>query len=101
MALRIVWFLCITIGVGCLWQKGALAGEETEKTIKLEDKIMQIRDILTDRDEIPFDTLIKTSKSKGEVIIGFLALLELIKAQDIRVAQKGSFGPILIKKNKE
>ena len=71
-----------------------------QKSITLKDKIFQIKNILNKMDEVPFDSLMSTSNSKIEVIVGFLALLELIKGKEIQVAQCDSFGKIMIKKFK-
>jgi chromatin segregation and condensation protein Rec8/ScpA/Scc1 (kleisin family) len=38
--------------------------------------------------------------SKGDLIVTFLALLEMIRLKMVRVFQAGSFGPIRIYKSK-
>lgn len=72
-----------------------------EKTISLHDKIGQIKNILSSRSKISFHTLIKAAESKTEVIVGFLAMLELVKQQEIMVKQEGAFGDIIIERKKE
>ncbi len=61
-------------------------------------KIADIKDKLLTSDKIVFSELYSTDYSKSEVINTFLALLELLKTQIIKVRQEGTFEEIYIEK---
>jgi segregation and condensation protein A len=72
-------------------------GEELlEKTITLEEKMEQIQNLLSARKEILFIETLSDSKSRLELVVTFLAILELIKRQIVRVIQAQLFEPIKI-----
>ena len=62
----------------------------------VEEKIFEIRTILTVQDKIKFDELVGTDFTRGEVITLFMAMLELLKLQVINVHQEEMFGEIEI-----
>lgn len=64
--------------------------------IKVEDKIEEIMNILKIKKSIAFDELFKPRASKLEIIVTFLALLELLKLRVIKAYQERPFGKILI-----
>ncbi len=63
---------------------------------KIEDKMDYLKDVLVHSKNTTFTSIIKESKSKTEIIVTFLALLELIKLKDVRVVQHGNFGEIYL-----
>ncbi len=63
-------------------------------TIKIEDKIMAIEQMLLNRLKLSFNKVIISAKNKTEIIVSFLALLELIKQRNIAVIQDDLFGEI-------
>lgn len=63
---------------------------------KIEDKMDYLKDVLVHSKNPTFTSIIKESKSKTEIIVTFLALLELIKLKDVRVVQHGNFGEIYL-----
>lgn len=73
-----------------------------EKSLKLkisiEEKIKQIQKELSNRIQRNFWDITKKTKSKMDVIISFLALLELVKQKVIIVKQNQLYGDITIKK---
>jgi len=69
--------------------------------IKIEDKIGQILDLLKIKKSIVFDELFKPGVSKIEIIVTFLALLELLKLRVIKAYQERPFGKILINLEEE
>lgn len=69
-----------------------------EKTVSLHEKIRQIRDMIDRASRLSFRTLMKSSRSRMEVIVSFLALLELVKQKDVAVSQSGQFDDIAITK---
>lgn len=71
-----------------------------EKSIKLSERIQQIRDLIMKEACTSFNKLICDSKSKTERIISFLAILELTKQKFIQVDQDRLFDDISLKKIK-
>ncbi len=67
--------------------------------ISLEDKISQIQNFFKQNNEIDFFSLIKDDYDRHEVVLTFLAVLELLKQSFIRVQQHVLFGSIMIIKN--
>ncbi len=65
--------------------------------ITIEERIAQILEaIKLERSGLLFSSLFSGRSSKEDIIISFLALLELIKMKMIRVYQRAPFGPIEI-----
>ncbi len=64
--------------------------------ITLEEKVDQILKRLEKKDKISFSLLFKECLSKGELVVTFLALLELIKQKRVRVRQPKLFGEIAV-----
>lgn len=67
-------------------------------TISIQEKIQQIRDLIQKNIEIKFHTIVSKAKDKVEIIIHFLAVLELLKHRHIVVSQEKMFGEINIKR---
>ncbi|QEK13621.1 segregation/condensation protein A [Crassaminicella thermophila] len=67
--------------------------------ITIEDKIEQIKKIISKNTLLDFDQLFINSSDRSEVVVTFLALLELIKLKLIIVQQNKIFGNIIIKRN--
>lgn len=76
------------------WRK--LPEESIKLKISIEDKIKKIQEELSKRVRITFKEMIKKSSSKMDIIISFLALLELVKQKLATTAQDGAFGEIKI-----
>jgi segregation and condensation protein A len=70
-----------------------------KEAISIQDKIASLQDLLTDKIQTKMSDLIATAKDKTEVIVTFLALLELIKQRILIVDQEQIFSEIIIKKN--
>ena len=75
-----------------------LPEESLKLKISLEEKIKRIQKELSNRIRTTFQDLTKKNKSKTDIIISFLALLELIKQKLAIVEQKKAFGEINIHK---
>ncbi|MFC1662743.1 segregation and condensation protein A [Patescibacteria group bacterium] len=75
--------------------------EAVMRTVNIEEKINQIKNLIFDQSFVNFSTLLKTTKSKMDVIITFLALLELVKQRSVAVVQKDMFNEIEIQKEEE
>ena len=72
-----------------------------KKAISIQEKIEHLQGQLSDRVESKLSDLISTAKDKTEVIVTFLALLELIKQRVLSVEQEFMFSEIVIKRNQE
>lgn len=79
-------------------EKSKESKEIVKEVFTVEQKISSIKDTLISRDKLKFSELFLESASKDEVITTFMALLELIKMQVIRVSQDDIFSDIQIEK---
>lgn len=73
-----------------------LEEEVLERKIHIEEKIMHIQQILVDRISVSFSQVLSKACSKTEIIVSFLALLELMKQRSVSVDQTGLFAEIII-----
>lgn len=73
--------------------------ETIRRVFSLKEKIKEIQAVISQNSAIKFDCLIKKTSSKVEIIISFLALLELVKQRTVVVAQESSFEEIIISRN--
>ena len=73
--------------------KAALA-----KVVSLREKFVQIQQALEKQAHLNFYQLMQNSHDRSEIVITFLALLELVKQQTIVVKQEKSFQNITIEK---
>jgi len=82
-----------------IWKEFSSLGEtvieKIKKVIKIEEKIKHLLKILTRRTSSEFNQLI-TKKEKIEIIVTFLAVLQMFKEQLIIVEQQENFGEIKI-----
>ena len=76
------------------------AVEET-KTIErdrwtVEEKEFEIRTLIMQKEKMMFSEIVGKDFTRGEIITTFMALLELLKRQEISVEQEDQFGEIFI-----
>ena len=64
---------------------------ERKIEISLEDKREEIKTLCKKNKHISFRSILLKSKNKSEIIVTFLALLEMIKQKEIRVRQENNF----------
>ncbi len=64
-------------------------GRIEKETVRLQDKIEDIRRLIRKRKQFAFQTLLEEQIGKMDVIVTFLAVLELVKGSVIRVEQEG------------
>lgn len=81
--------------------KHRLEEGELEYKINLEEKITEIQQKLMKRLSYSFNKLAGNSASRTEVIVSFLAILELAKQRNVKLEQKGSFSDIMVTRNAE
>ncbi len=96
--------LAVAFGEFILKKKPLLKNLEEkviENKVNIEDKILAIERALVKRIKLSFSEFLIKAESRTEVIVSFLAILELIKQKDIDVFQNDLFTEILIMKNKK
>lgn len=71
-------------------------GKIEMEEVSLPEKITYVSTTVKKRKKCSFRQLLEESKSKVEVIVSFLAILELIKVGEIEVRQDTTFGDIYI-----
>ncbi|MBB6716206.1 segregation/condensation protein A [Clostridium gasigenes] len=67
---------------------------------KIEDKMESLLNLFNIKEIMEFDDLVNECECKLEVVVTFLALLELIKIRMVRIYQDDNFGNILVKRRK-
>jgi segregation and condensation protein A len=75
-----------------------LSQEIVREVISIEEKILQLRESLEKRAKVAFEETIKSAADKIDVIVTFLAMLEMIKQKIITAKQEKIFDQILIEK---
>ena len=65
----------------------------------VEQKIHDILHCLLEESQVSLGSLFQAAKSKMEMIVTFLAILELIRLQEIKAVQKCTFDDIAILRN--
>lgn len=76
-----------------------LPEKEIAAVITLEEKVLLLQQSLSKRAESSFAEMVGTTGDRVEIIVSFLALLELIKQRFIFVEQTGFFSEIRIKRS--
>ncbi len=71
-------------------------GKIHEETWRVSDKILQIRRQIKEGGRIAFGALYSTEKGKEELIVTFLAMLELMKIGDCFVGRETGSGTVFI-----
>lgn len=70
-----------------------------EPKISIDDKILQIKKMILDKARVNFSKLLETAENKTEIIVSFLAVLELAKQKELVFEQDELFGEINIARN--
>lgn len=66
--------------------------------LSIEARIEQLLERLSETEAVGFEELFADANSRQDLIVTFLAMLEMIRLKLIRVFQSGSFGPIRVYK---
>lgn len=69
-----------------------------DHSVSVKQKIDAIRNLLKNHKEFSFNNLLSSAQNKTEVIVNFLAILELVKDKSVAVKQSVSFDDMLIVK---
>jgi len=70
--------------------------EVTAEQISVKDKITWLLEMLKDKKNVTLNLFFSASPARWKIVSTFLALLELIKLQAVRVLQQMPFGTIFI-----
>lgn len=81
--------------------KKELVQQVMEEVISLEEKMQHLKYSIERRAKIAFTETIASAKDKIEVIVTFLAMLEMIKQKTLVVSQKELFGEIILQANEK
>lgn len=68
------------------------------EVVSITEKLANIQKLISEQLETSLSSLLKDAKNKTEIIVTFLALLELIKQRTLTVEQDTMFADIIIKK---
>lgn len=67
----------------------------------VEDKVHNLLHMFMNKQMFSLSVLFEKSRSRIEMVVTFLAVLELIRMKEIVVAQKNMFGEIMVMRNSE
>lgn len=93
-----VLYKSVLATITSLKELDALPKAQLKEAISIQEKIDHLRGMLETQVETKLSDLLKTAKNKSEIIVTFLALLELIKQKILTVNQEALFTDINIKK---
>jgi segregation and condensation protein A len=68
--------------------------------VDLEQRIQYILDYLADKEKVSFEELFEDNPARLVLVVTFMAILELMRLQEIRVMQRKHFSRIFILRNK-
>ena len=75
--------------------------EVVKDEFTVEDKVHSLLHLMLLENSVQLSRLFKEAKNKIEIVVTFLAVLELIRMREIVARQKGLFGEIEISRNKD
>lgn len=79
-------------------EEAKLPSETLEPKISIDDKISSIRTMIFEKAKVSLTKLLQSAESRTEIIVSFLAVLELAKQKELKFEQEGLFSEIMIKK---
>jgi segregation and condensation protein A len=65
-----------------------------ERVVSVQERIAELHEAILNRSRLSFHHLIRSGASKVDVVVSFLALLELVKRQVVHVMQGDTFSDI-------
>ncbi|MFA9262440.1 MAG: ScpA family protein [Undibacterium sp.] len=78
-----------------------LEEETIREVVSLEEKMLELRATLSSRMEMSFRQMTADVEGKLEVIVAFLAILELVKQRFVHAEQREAFHDIALKQHQE
>jgi len=79
--------------------KEELTKKFIEEVVSIEEKITELKNSLEGRMKVAFHEMIEQSADKIEIVVTFLAMLEMVKQRLVSVKQSELFGDISITSN--
>ncbi len=73
--------------------------ERLKRTVSIQEKIGRIRSLMERAETVRFHEILDKAADRTEIVVNFLALLELIRSRDVIAEQSKDFGEIVISKN--
>jgi len=67
-------------------------------TVRIADRIALVREAVRRRPRVRFSALLRRARSRLEVVVTFLAVLEMVKQQEVRATQERPFADILLER---
>jgi segregation and condensation protein A len=74
--------------------------EIIQEEVKIEERVRIIREKLMEKESLSFEEIFTPESTRMEMVVTFLAMLELIKMREIRILQTRLFDKIRIFKNR-
>lgn len=74
----------------------ALTRTALERVVSVQERMIELRDAVLERSRLMFSDMAGGARSRVEVVVSFLALLELMKQRVVRAVQGDSFHDIVI-----
>lgn len=67
-----------------------------ERIVSIHERIGHLRSLVRKAERLSFREVLGSAESRVDIVISFLALLELVKQRSVAVAQEGQFSDIVI-----
>lgn len=74
----------------------ALQAASIKRVVSVQEKIRQMQDAILERSRMTFKEVVKGAGSKVDIVVSFLALLELVKLKVVSTVQQDTFKDIEI-----
>ncbi|MBI4435563.1 segregation/condensation protein A [Candidatus Uhrbacteria bacterium] len=69
-----------------------------ERVVSVKERLQEIHEAILSRTKMTFRQIASAGKSRVDIVVSFLALLELVKQRAVQVVQSGVFDEIEIKR---
>lgn len=76
----------------------ALREQKMTRTVSVEERVRALRSALEARAKIQFAEIAGGATERADVVVSFLALLEMLRRHEVTIVQEGSFGGIVVEK---
>ncbi len=64
--------------------------------MSLTEKVAELRRLMEEKESYTFQALVQAARSRLEIVVTFLAVLELLRRREIKTRQEVPFGDILL-----
>ncbi len=75
-----------------------LARMSVDKSVSIKQKIESLKNLIKQFSQLNFEEVLNNAHNKTEIIVSFLAVLELCRERTVHVAQDEIYGRMIIKK---